>query len=78
MEQEMNAASLTRLAIYAAGLIAGVAATWAASQGLGTYDAATGVFDLHPFDLNGVIATGVATAGNLLAGIALLRGWGRK
>lgn len=74
----MNALSVTRLAIYAIGLVAGVAATWAASQGLGTYDSATGMFDLHPINLNTVIATGVATIGNGLAGLALLRGWGKK
>jgi lysozyme family protein len=77
-KKAMNGFSLTRLAIYGIGLVAGVAATWAASQGLGTYDSATGLFDLAPFNVNAVIATAVATAGNALAGVALLRGWGKK
>jgi hypothetical protein len=74
----MNLASALRLAVYAIGLAAGVAATWAASQGLGTYDPESGVFDLHPFRVDAVVTTAVATVGNLLAGIAVWRGWGAR
>lgn len=74
----MNAASLTRLVIYALGILGGLGATYAASQGWATFDPATGALDIKPFNLNALIATIVATGGNLLAAIALWRGWGRK
>jgi hypothetical protein len=74
----MDKFSITRLAVYGLGLLAGVGAAWAASQGWGTYDSATGMFDLHPINLNAVIAGAVSAVGNALAATALVRGWGKK
>jgi hypothetical protein len=74
----MNTASALRLVIYALGLLAGGAATWAAYQGWGTYDPATDTFDLAPFRVGEVVGMLVATVGNALAAIALWRGWGKK
>jgi hypothetical protein len=73
----MNIASALRLVIYALGLFAGGAATWAAYQGWGTYDPATDTFDLAPFRVGEVVGMLVATVGNALAAIALWRGWGK-
>lgn len=73
----MNGLSATRLAVYALGLAAGAGATWAAAQGLVTYDPQTGTLDVLPFNVNAAVASAVSAAANLLAGIALWRGWGK-
>jgi hypothetical protein len=65
-----------RITGYLATLLAGIAFL-AMAVGAGTYDPATGLFDLHPIDvkwLAGVIAGPAASA---LAAIAAFRGWGK-
>ena len=50
----------------------------ATAIGVGTYDAGTWLFDLHPVDvkwLAGVVAGPVASG---IAAVAAWRGWGRK
>ena len=50
----------------------------ATAVGAGTYDPATGLFDLHPVDvkwLAGVVAGPMASG---LAALAAFRGWGAK
>ena len=66
-----------RLTTYLGGLIAGLAFILA-TLGAGTYDASTGQFDLHPFNvwwLAGIVAGPVSSA---VAFVALAMGWGRK
>ena len=66
-----------RLTAYIGAALAGLAFI-AASLGLATYDPATGMVDLHPFNvwlLAGIIAGPVASA---LAAVALWLGWGPK
>jgi hypothetical protein len=56
--------STARLTTYIGGALAGMAFL-AATLGAGTYDAATGTFDLHPFNvwwLAGIIAAPVGSA----------------
>jgi len=66
-----------RIAVYIASALA-LAASFAAAMGFGSYDAETGMFDLHPFSV-GLLATWVAgIASNVLAALAAFRGWGKK
>jgi len=72
----MNAPSKTRAVAYATSFLIG-AAMLAQMAGLASYDAATGMFDLHPvsvYVVAGLIAP-VFSAG--LAFIALVKGWGK-
>jgi hypothetical protein len=70
----MNATSIARLVVYAAGL----GASLLALAGYAQFDAATGELDILPFNIS-IVATWCVTAfSNALAGIALLRGWGKK
>ena len=69
----MNWAS-GRLVIYLAGLAAGGMAL----AGYADFDSATWVLDIRPFNLREFILTGATTAGNVLASLAVWRGWGRK
>ena len=71
--EEMNLTA-GRGAIYLAGLAAGVLAL----SGYATFDSETWVLDIHPFNLREFMLTGATTAGNALAAIAVMRGWGRK
>lgn len=73
----MNLSSI-RGATYAVAFLCGLAAAWAAAQGFATYDPDTGMFDLKPFNVNVVAVTLVSAAGNLLGGIAWVKGWKRK
>lgn len=66
-----------RITGYLVAVFTGVAFL-AAAVGAGTYDPATGLFDLHPVDvkwLAGAIA-GPVSAG--LAALAAFLGWGKK
>jgi hypothetical protein len=60
--------------IYIAGLIAGALAL----AGYADFDPATWMIDIHPFNLREFLLTGTTTAGNLLAAVAVFRGWGKK
>ena len=65
-----------RITGYLVSIFTGLAFL-AVAVGAGTYDAETGLFDLHPVDvkwLAGVIAGPVASA---VAAVAAWRGWGR-
>ena len=73
----MTKPATTRAAVYTAALL-GFAATVATAFGYGTFDPATGMFDLAPFDVKALAAFIVTGAGNLLALIAVLRGWASK
>jgi hypothetical protein len=67
-----------RLTAYLGGAFIVLATTLAAVFGWGTYDHATGMFDPPPIDvkaLAGWIVTGIA---NVVAALAVIRGWGRK
>ena len=58
--------------------IAGLAAGFLALAGYADFDSVTGAFDLHPINLYDVMTTGLQTAGNALAALAVWKGWGRK
>lgn len=60
--------------IYIAGLIAGGLAL----AGYADFDPETWMLDIKPFNLREFLLTGVTTAGNALAAVAVWRGWGRK
>jgi len=62
--------SIARLAVYAATFIA----TGLAVAGFGTFDAATGAFDLLPINIYELAA--MASSG--LAGLAVIFQWGKK
>lgn len=63
-----------RGALYIAGLVAGGLAL----AGYADFDSATGAFDLHPINLYDALTTGLQTAGNALAALAVWRKWGQK
>jgi hypothetical protein len=66
-----------RLTAYIGGFF-GIAATFAAAFGWGTYDHATGMFDPPPIDVKALAGFVAAGIGNAVAALALIRGWGRK
>lgn len=74
----MNATSKARGAVYIAGLLGSGAALWLAASGYAVYDPATGELDVLPFNVPDMVARVVSGGGNVLAAIALWRGWGRK
>ena len=49
-----------------------------ALAGLADFDAATWTLDIRPFNVRDFVLTGGATAGNIMAAIAVWRKWGRK
>ena len=69
----MNA-SLIRGLIY----LAGAGATGLSLAQFGSFDTATMTFDLYPFRVDDAIRAAVSGGGNLLAMLAVWRGWGRK
>ena len=66
-----------RFAAYLSGFL-GIAATLAATFGWGTYDQTTGLFDPPPIDVKGLAGFVIAGLGNVIAALAVMRGWGRK
>lgn len=64
----------SRKLIYLTGLAAGVLEL----SGYASFDPETWVLDIAPFNLREFLLTGVTTAGNGLAALALWRKWGRK
>lgn len=46
--------------------------------GLADFDAATGAFDLRPFNLYEASGALAGLLSSALAGLALVKGWGRK
>lgn len=70
----MNKATLSRGLIY----IAGIGAGGLALAGLADFDPATFELDIHPFNVREAVLTAITTGGNILAGIAVWRGWGKK
>jgi hypothetical protein len=70
----MNAASALRLVAYLVGMGASVMAL----AGYATFDHQTGELDILPFNISVVSTWVVGMATNLLAAVAVIRGWGRK
>jgi len=68
----MNIA-LVRGLIY----LAGAAATGLSLAQFGSFDTATMTFDLYPFRVDDAVMALVSGGGNLLAMVAVWRGWGR-
>lgn len=66
--------NLVRGLTYVAAFVASALAFFE----LADFNAATGDFDLRPFNLYGVVAAIAGAISSLLAGLALLKGWGRK
>ena len=67
--------AIGRFLIY----IAGIAAGGLALAGYADFDTATWTLDIKPFNLREFILTGAATGGNVMASLAVWRGWrGRK
>lgn len=66
--------NITRLLIYVASFVA----SGMALAGMAEFDAASGAFDLAPFNLYAAVGAvgGVVSSG--LAALALWRGWGRR
>lgn len=64
----------TRLAAYAAF---GVASALSLLK-LADFDAATGAFDLRPFNVYALVGASSGVGASALAALALIRGWGRK
>jgi hypothetical protein len=70
----MNITSAARLIAYGVGL----GASLLALAGYATFDAATGTLDILPFNISVVSTWAITAFTNALAGVALLRGWGKK
>ena len=70
----MNATSTLRWMIY----IGGAGASILSIAQLGAWDAANLTFDLYPFRVDDLARALVSGGGNLLAALALLRGWGAR
>lgn len=66
-----------RFGVYIFSALAGLA-TVVAMAGYGTYDHATGMFDLHPIDVRAVAAYFGSILANGLAAVAAWRKWGRS
>ena len=66
-----------RITLYIVGAF-GAAASLLAVFNLGTYDADTGMFDLHPFDVRWLGTQAALWIAPVVAGIAAKFGWGRK
>lgn len=62
-----------RLAAYAAFGVASVVSL----VGLADFDAATGAFDLRPFNIYAAVGASSGVGASALAAVALVRGWGR-
>jgi hypothetical protein len=80
----MNTGTI-RTATYGLTFAAGIIGVVAAASGYATYDAATGMLDPAPFNLNellgwiaGAGTSLAATVGGGLAFLARIKGWGGK
>ena len=58
--------------------LAGIGAAGLQIAQLGSWDSTTMMFDLYPFRVDDAIRAAVSGGGNLLAMVAVWRGWGRK
>lgn len=67
-----------RISVYAIGAALAGAAAIAAALGWGEYDPVARTFDPPPIDLAWLAGWVVTGAGNAIAALAVLRGWGRK
>lgn len=66
--------NLVRGLTYVAAFVASALAFFE----LADFNAATGDFDLRPFNLYGVVASVAGAVSSALAALALFKGWGRK
>ncbi len=71
----MNTTSKARGAVYLLGAIFSGVALWLAANGFATYDIATGELDVLPFNVMQVVTQAVSWAGNVLALVAVWKGW---
>jgi len=58
--------------------LAGIGATGLQLAQLGAWDSASMTFDLYPFRVDDAVRAAVSGSGNLLAMVAVWRGWGIK
>lgn len=58
--------------------LAGIGATGLQLAQLGTWDGANMTFDLYPFRVDDAVRAAVSGGGNLLAVVAVWRGWGSR
>lgn len=65
-------------ALRALTYLAGLAASALALYGMATFDAASGDFDLHPFNLYSALGAASGLVSSALAATAVWRGWGKK
>ena len=65
-----------RITLYIAAALGALASLAAVFQ-LGTYDAETGMFDLHAFDVKWLATQVALWVAPVIAGIAAKLGWGR-
>ena len=58
--------------------LAGIGATGLQLAQLGSWDSASMTFDLYPFRVDDAVRAAVSGGGNVLAMIAVWRGWGAR
>lgn len=66
--------NLVRGLTYAAAL----AASALALAGLADFNPTTGHLEIHPFNLYAAVASAAGLVSSAIAGLALIKGWGRK
>jgi len=66
-----------RIALYLAGFF-GALASIVAVFGLGTYDPATDMLDIHPFNVKWLATQIALWIAPVLATVAAMLGWGKK
>jgi branched-subunit amino acid ABC-type transport system permease component len=69
--------STARLTFYIGAALAGLA-VMVSALGYADYDPATGLIDLHPFNVYSLAAIIAGPVASLLAAVALALGWGGK
>lgn len=68
---KLSLAGFARMLMY----LAGMGAVGLSIAGYGTFDNETWMFDLYPFAVDNLVKSLVSGAGNLLALVALMKGW---
>ena len=73
----MNSLSKTRGTAYATGILVGLASL-AKLLGVADFNAATGMFDPHPFSIYILVGLLTPVVTGALALLAVVKGWGQK
>jgi hypothetical protein len=73
-ERRMTMWTQSRGFLYVVGIICGGLAL----SGYATFDSETWMLDISPFDVREFVLTLGTTGGNVLAAVAVVRGWGKK